>query len=90
MSKLHKVRYRVVKLEIDDEYFTRWHPSIHPIWAVEACAKHFQESERTEGWPFTFALLNEDGSEFGRYTVEEEIEITYSAVKKDEPERKAK
>ena len=80
----HKIRYRVIELEIDDECETCWNPSIEPEWAVEECAKHFDHPDYTDDWPLTFALLNDDGSESGRYTVEVEFEPTFSAVKIDE------
>ncbi len=85
MSKSHKVYYRVVEMEIDDECFTRWDPISHPERAVADCAEAFEHSDYDDDWPLTFALLNDDGSESGRYTVEMEWEPSFSVVKKDEP-----
>ena len=90
MSK-HKVRYRVVELEMDSECETRWGPSNEPEYAVDDCVKHFDEMhyDPETTWPLTFALLNEDGSESGRYTVGVEMTPSFSVVKIDEPEGKS-
>lgn len=87
MSK-HKVRYRIIELETEGECDTHWGPDNEPEYAAMKCAEHFESAQYDPKttWPMTFVLLNEDGSEFGRYTVETEMTPSFSATKIDKPE----